>query len=69
MGALLQAVTAAEGVSGEKHVRVAAVLMLLAHLYARTARVTLAEGLYRCSSPSTLFASLDRYPNIWTLNS
>ena len=46
--AAVQAVTAAEGVSGCKHVRVASVLLLLADLYARTRRVTLAEGLYRC---------------------
>ncbi|KAK9792244.1 hypothetical protein WJX73_005733 [Symbiochloris irregularis] len=45
--ALGQALTAAEGVSGAKHVRVAPVLLLLAGLYARTKRVTLAEGLYR----------------------
>ena len=43
----MQALTAAEAVSGAKHIRVAPVLLLLADLYARTRRVTLAEGLYR----------------------
>ena len=45
--ALLQALAAAEAVSGESSVRVALVLILTAHVYSRTGRVTLAEGLYR----------------------
>ena len=42
------ALAAAEGVGGEAHPRVACVLLELGRLYARTARVGLAEGLYRC---------------------
>jgi hypothetical protein len=45
--ALPQALAAAEAVSGESSVRVALVLILTAHVYSRTGRVTLAEGLYR----------------------
>ena len=44
---LPQALAAAEAVSGESCVRVALVLILTAHVYSRTGRVTLAEGLYR----------------------
>lgn len=44
---LLQALGAAEAVSGEGGARVALVLILTAHVYSRTGRVTLAEGLYR----------------------
>jgi len=38
------------GVSSDKHVRVALVLMLLGKVYARTARVMFAEGMYRESA-------------------
>ena len=41
--------TAAEQVSGSKHPRVALVLTVLADLYARTQRITMAEGLFRCA--------------------
>jgi hypothetical protein len=41
------ALSAAEAVSGEAHPRVACVLLELGRLYARTARVSYAEGLYR----------------------
>lgn len=47
--ALSDAVTAAEGVSGADAL-LAAPLLALGHLYARTGRVTLAEGLYREAS-------------------
>jgi len=46
----VQALAAAESVSGEACVRVALVLLLTAHVYSRTGRVTLAEGLYREAS-------------------
>lgn len=46
---LSDALSAAEGVSGEGHPRVALVLLELGRLYARTARVSYAEGLYRCA--------------------
>ena len=39
--------TAAEQASGVKHPRVALVLTTLADLYARTQRITMAEGLFR----------------------
>lgn len=42
-----QALAAAEAVSGERHLRVAPVLLLLGQVYCRTGRVTVAEGLYR----------------------
>ncbi|KAL4423065.1 hypothetical protein ABPG77_005870 [Micractinium sp. CCAP 211/92] len=45
--ALSDALAAAEAVSGEQRLRVALVLLLTAHAYSRTGRVTLAEGLYR----------------------
>jgi uncharacterized protein HemY len=44
---LSDALSAAEGVSSEAHPRVACVLLELGRLYARTARVSYAEGLYR----------------------
>lgn len=47
---LSDALAAAEAVSGEGHPRVALVLLELGRLYARTARVSYAEGLYRCDS-------------------
>ena len=43
----VQALSTAEGISGDSHPRVAIVLLVLGNLYARTARVTYAEGLYR----------------------
>lgn len=42
-----QALAAAEAVSGSQRLRVALVLLLTAHAYSRTGRVTLSEGLYR----------------------
>lgn len=45
--ALSDALAAAESISGESSARVALVLMLTAHLYSRTERVTMSEGLYR----------------------
>ena len=42
------ALAAGEGVGGEAQPCVACVLLELGRLYARTARVGLAEGLYRC---------------------
>ena len=45
---LSRALAAAEGVSGESHPRVSLVLAVLAGNFARTARVSYAEGLYRC---------------------
>ncbi|PRW44846.1 NEDD8-activating enzyme E1 catalytic subunit isoform B [Chlorella sorokiniana] len=44
---LSNALAAAESVAGESCARVAVVLLLTAHMYSRTGRVTLAEGLYR----------------------
>ncbi|GAB4817145.1 hypothetical protein N2152v2_004191 [Parachlorella kessleri] len=47
---LTKALAAAEGISSDSHPRVALVLMLLGFAYSRSARVTLAEGLFReCS--------------------
>ncbi len=43
----VQALAAAEGISSDSHPRVALVLMLLGFAYSRSARVTLAEGLFR----------------------
>ena len=48
-GCCLQAVTAAEQISGAKHPRVAFVLAMLADMYARSQRITMAEGLFRCN--------------------
>lgn len=48
MLALGQALTAAEGVSGDNHPRVALPLIMLGKLFSRTGRVQLAEGMYRC---------------------
>ena len=42
-----QALAAAEALSGASGPRIALVLLLTAHSYSRTGRVTLAEGLYR----------------------
>jgi tetratricopeptide (TPR) repeat protein len=39
--------TTASSVGGKPHPRIAIVLLLLAHVYSRTGKVTLAEGLYR----------------------
>lgn len=47
MQVLSDALAAAERVSGENHPRVALVLLELGRLYACTARVSYAEGLYR----------------------
>ena len=44
---VLQALAAAEALSGASGPRIALVLLLTAHSYSRTGRVTLAEGLYR----------------------
>jgi len=44
---LSAALAAAEAVGGERHARVAAVLLPLGHVFCRTARVTFAEGLHR----------------------
>lgn len=44
---LSEALSAAEAVGGDAHPRVALVLAELAGVYARTARVSYAEGLYR----------------------
>ncbi|KAL6776872.1 hypothetical protein ACKKBF_B03815 [Auxenochlorella protothecoides x Auxenochlorella symbiontica] len=44
---LAAALSVVEGVSAGGHPRLAFPLALLAHVYSRTARVTLAEGLYR----------------------
>ncbi|KAK9829059.1 hypothetical protein WJX72_003679 [[Myrmecia] bisecta] len=44
---LSQGLTAAEAVGGENHPRLSMVLSLLATVFARTQRVTMAEGLYR----------------------
>jgi hypothetical protein len=48
LGRLLQAVTLADGVSGAGHPRVVPLLSDLGHVFARTARVMYAEGIYRC---------------------
>jgi hypothetical protein len=45
--ALGAALAAAEGVSTDRHARLAAPLLLLGQVYSRTARVTFAEGLLR----------------------
>ncbi|GAX79410.1 hypothetical protein CEUSTIGMA_g6851.t1 [Chlamydomonas eustigma] len=49
---------AAEEVSSDKHPRIALVLMLLGRVYARTARVIFAEGMYR---ESTKLLQLDSW--------
>ena len=50
-----QALKVAEGVSGTSHPRLAPLLTLAATVFARTARMTVAEGLLR--SPCCLPAS------------
>lgn len=44
---LSAALKAAEAAGADRHPRVAAVLLLLGHVFCRTARVTFAEGLFR----------------------
>ena len=49
----MQGVTEADNISRKKHPRAVPILVQLGHLFARTSRVTLAEGIYRscwCSS-------------------
>ena len=49
----MQGVTEADNITREKHPRAVPMLVQLGHLFARTSRVTLAEGIYRsgcCSS-------------------
>ena len=46
-----QAVSLAEGISGAKHPRIVPLLTLLATVFARTARVTVAEGMFRWAAP------------------
>ncbi len=43
------ALPAAEGISGDDHPRVALVLQALAGVFARTRRISFAEGLYKCA--------------------
>ena len=43
----MQAVTEADKVTSEKHPRAAPLLVQLGLVFARTSRVTIAEGLYR----------------------
>ncbi|KAK9844083.1 hypothetical protein WJX81_004209 [Elliptochloris bilobata] len=47
---LSQALKLAEGISGAKHPRIAPLLTLLATVFARTARVTVAEGIFRTAA-------------------
>lgn len=44
---LEEALTAAEAVSGARHPRVGLVLLAIARVYARTRRISFAEGLYK----------------------
>ena len=43
------ALPAAEAISGDDHPRVALVLQALAGVFARTRRISFAEGLYKCA--------------------
>ena len=43
----MQAVNEADRVTSEKHPRAVPLLVQLGHVFARTSRVTIAEGLYR----------------------
>ena len=43
----MQGVTEADNITREKHPRAVPILVQLGHLFARTSRVTLAEGIYR----------------------
>ena len=47
---LERALATAEGVSGAKHPRVGLVLLALARVFARTRRISFAEGLYTCAA-------------------
>ena len=49
------ALPAAEAISGDDHPRVALVLQVLAGVFARTRRVSFAEGLYKCASLALLY--------------
>ena len=51
----MQAVPVAEQVSGPQHPCVGLVLFTLADVYARSQRITMAEGLFRCA-PDSLWA-------------
>ena len=43
----MQAVNEADRITSEKHPRAVPLLVQLGHVFARTSRVTIAEGLYR----------------------
>jgi len=47
----VQALTEADKVTTERHPRAAPLLVQLGLVFARTAKVTIAEGLYRCNHP------------------
>ncbi len=43
----MQGVTEADNITREKHPRAVPILVQLGHVFARTSRVTLAEGIFR----------------------